>query len=352
MTTPAAPVTEGNDREPIPELAFYYPNPMWQSTGWVKSLLLFFDGVGVLLPRYMREELLARDPELVPALQARGLLRVLEPEDVVDKGATEQLAAVLVDLITRGALDGLQASQDFHALSYSRLGYWGDSGLAEMLFEELEARGLARPSTDGQSIPMHPMVRALVLVLLAQILHATMTKRGVLLSPVTDRGELVGTLQDLLSVKRAPSEGHVIALDVEAGGIDLSHHPVDEVLDYRAAHGAEYRAYLRAVRTFVAQLSQMPEDLRPRALRDRREELRDLRADLRHRASAAWRKPSSIALSLLGALWTVKTGDVMGAALAAGAAALGAERDDASMAGAYSYLFGRGLVKGRLVLKA
>jgi hypothetical protein len=34
----------------------------------------------------------------------------------------------------------------------------------------LETRGLARGSEDAVSIPMHPMVRSLVLVLLAQIL--------------------------------------------------------------------------------------------------------------------------------------------------------------------------------------
>jgi len=40
-----------------PEIAFYYPNPMWYSGDWVKSLILFFDGIGLLVPSYMKTAL-------------------------------------------------------------------------------------------------------------------------------------------------------------------------------------------------------------------------------------------------------------------------------------------------------
>ncbi|HEY5989045.1 MAG TPA: hypothetical protein VIV12_22100, partial [Streptosporangiaceae bacterium] len=33
-----------------PEIAFYYPGPLWRSGEWVKTLLLFFDGVALLVP--------------------------------------------------------------------------------------------------------------------------------------------------------------------------------------------------------------------------------------------------------------------------------------------------------------
>jgi hypothetical protein len=34
------------------ELAYYYPEPYWlaRESSWVKSLLLFFDGIAILLP--------------------------------------------------------------------------------------------------------------------------------------------------------------------------------------------------------------------------------------------------------------------------------------------------------------
>jgi hypothetical protein len=38
-----------------PILAFYYPGWIWQDPAWLKNLLLFFDGVALLVPDYMRE---------------------------------------------------------------------------------------------------------------------------------------------------------------------------------------------------------------------------------------------------------------------------------------------------------
>ena len=28
------------------EIAFYYPGPIWHGSDWIKTLILFFDGVG------------------------------------------------------------------------------------------------------------------------------------------------------------------------------------------------------------------------------------------------------------------------------------------------------------------
>ena len=37
------------------DTAYYYPAPYWglEDSGWIKSLLLFFDDVAILLPDYM-----------------------------------------------------------------------------------------------------------------------------------------------------------------------------------------------------------------------------------------------------------------------------------------------------------
>ena len=36
------------------KIAYYYPNPMWDHGDWVKNLILFFDGVALLVPEYMK----------------------------------------------------------------------------------------------------------------------------------------------------------------------------------------------------------------------------------------------------------------------------------------------------------
>jgi hypothetical protein len=61
-----------------PELAFYYPNPMWHSGGWAKNLILFFDGIALLVPEYMRDRPFEIDPAIATGLHENGLLRILE----------------------------------------------------------------------------------------------------------------------------------------------------------------------------------------------------------------------------------------------------------------------------------
>lgn len=322
-----------------PEIAFYYPNPIWYRGDWVKNLILFFDGIGLLVPEYMKERLEEVDPAIVTGLKQHGLLHILEPEKVVDRDATEKLAAAMTDVITSGVLNDL-AKEDttFHELSYSRLGGYGDPGLAKMIFEELKARGLARDTEDGVSIPMHPMVRSLVLVLLAQVLRPQGEKLGLELSPATDQPRLVQALVELLSLPDRPSAGHVVSFDLNTVGVDVGAVPLDELMSYRNEHYEEYRAYSRAVRQFVRELSLLSPEEKSTAFEERQTEIDDLASDLRRRSRKAWKQPASFALSMVGAAWTLTTGDPLGALLAGGTTLLGLGTEDKT-ASAYSYIF-------------
>lgn len=64
-----------------PEVAYYYPEWHWRHDehGWIKSLLLFFDEIALLVPDYKRFEPANLDPILAGALQDEGLLRIIEP---------------------------------------------------------------------------------------------------------------------------------------------------------------------------------------------------------------------------------------------------------------------------------
>jgi hypothetical protein len=245
------------------------------------------------------------------------------------------------EIIDSGILDPLaKANTDFHELSFSRLGGYGDFDLASKILESLKKRGLARESEDGVSIPMHPMVRALVLVLLSQILRPYGQTLKTELSPATDRPQLVGALTELLSVPQAPSSGHVVASDLETVGVDLGSVPIDEVLAFRRDFYMEHRAYARAARKFVRELSQLPEKERAKALKERLEEIQDIANDLKTLSRKSWKRPASFALSIAGAAWTLKTGDPIGALLAAGSAILGGiETKEQPSTGAYSYIF-------------
>lgn len=328
------------DPGPPPEIAFYYPNPMWYSGDWVKSLILFFDGIGLLVPTYMKDRPEMADPAIVAGLREHGLLHVLEPETLVDAAATAKLATAMTDIITSGALDRLaKEGSEFAELSYSRLGGYGDRGLADMIHEELKRRGLARDTRDGVSIPMHPLVRSLVLVLLAQILRPHGEQIGVELSPATDRPEIVDALKELLSLPETPSAGHVVAADLKLVGVDLGPVPIDEVLSFRREHLDQHKAYARSVRRFVRELSLLGDKDRAAAFAERQQELTEMANTLANTASKAWKQPASFALSVAGATWTFTTGDPLGAILAAGAAWAGYSSGTSPEVGAYSYLF-------------
>ncbi len=326
--------------EPFKDVAFYYPGPFWYSAGWIKNLLLFFDGIALLVPKYMKSRPEEVDPAIAEGLRQHNLLHIIEPEKAVDKVATEQLATAMTDIITSGALDSLaKPGTPFHELSMSRLGYYGDESLAQMIFEELKRRGLAKETKDGVSIPMHPMVRSLVLVLLAQILRPYGGKLGVELSPATDLPNLVDAVHDLLALKAGSSTGHIVAFDLNTVSVDLGAVPIDEVLGFRTENLPAHRHYCLAVREFAYELSRMTDEERKNAFDKRQAELEDIARDLRRRARNAWKKPASFALTLTGAAVTLASRNPLAAALGVGAALLGYQSQQEKDLGAYSYLF-------------
>jgi hypothetical protein len=278
----------------LPNVAFYYPGPMWRTSDYIKNLLLFFDGVAILVPEYMTERPRYLDPALVEGLQEHELLHILQPETLMDREATEALAGQLVELLASGALDHL-ADWDagpYQELSRSRMGGVADEGLAGMLVEELEARSLARPSEDGVSIPMHPVVRNLVLVLLSQLLRPAGRRAGLDLCPATDRPSVQKGLSDLLGLAGMPTAASVVDLDMQVVGVVLASVPFDELLAFRSEHAADYQAYARDVRKFMRELSVLPEEDRAVALDDRAAELADRARRLQQASRGWWKRPA------------------------------------------------------------
>jgi hypothetical protein len=330
------------------EVAYYYPEPYWRGgeVDSLKTLLLFFDQIAILLPRYMRGRETAADPVLAGPLHEQGLLRVLEPEVFVDKQMTEELSEVMVELITSGTFDDLETTGYYAALSRSRMGWDADVELAGMVIEELEVRKLARPSQDGVSVPLHPVVRTTVLVLLSQFARGAGQRRGLNLHPTTNRRAPVAALVQTLARAPLPSAGHIVALDLQTVTVDLATVPLDEVVQFRKEHGRSYREYARDLRHLLVELGPLPEQDRERLLLDRQEKLADQAADLWSTARRAWRQPyrqpqlASLSLGAAGAVWeAVGHHDLITALLALAGGIVGALASSGRTAGAYSYLF-------------
>ena len=329
--------------EQIDDLAYYYPQPYWGpgETDVMKNLLLFFDGIAILLPRYMSGRETAADPVLAGPLREKGLLRLLEPETFVDQEVTEALITAITELVTQGAFDNLEHPKYGYAeLSRSRMGWDADVELSEMITEELISRDLARPSEDGVSVPLHPAVRMTFLVLLAQLARDAGRRAGLSLHPATSSFDAIEDLIQVLSLPGSPSAGHIVTLDLETVGLNLAAVPLDEILEFREQHRAAYRAYARNVRQQVAEVGLLAPEEREAQLLDRREELADLANDLRKAARRQWRMPlATLGLGAAGAAWLAAgpLHDPVGGALALGGTMLGLASAQPA-ATAYSYI--------------
>lgn len=325
-----------------PDVAYYYPAPYWgwREGGWIKSLLLFFDQVAILLPDYMYGRHEVADPSLAIPLEERGLLQILEPKTWVDGEMATELTDILVGLITSGAFDDLPAETNFAELSQSRMGYHVDIGLAEMVVEELCSRGLARPSEDGVSIPLHPIVRTTILMLLGQLSRSAGKRRGLTIHPATSDSRAINDLMATLRREPMPSAGAVVALDLEPVTLDFELVPLDDLLAFRAEYAAHHRAYMRDLHRFMAELAVVEESGdRNRLLLSRREELSDAAHDLqRSTRRAIGKNLASFSLGIAGGAWALATGDPIGIALAAAGLAPSFLLDS-EVVTAYSYMF-------------
>ncbi len=316
--------------------AFYYPGVIWRDASWVKSLALFFDEIALLVPDYMRDRPQLLDPAIAAGLEEAGLLRILSPESLVDDNAAEQLTSTLSDIITSGALDELPHAGPFRELSWSRMGGLGNPELAQMIFEELHQRGLARQTEDGASIPLHPLVRNLFLVLLAQILREGGPGLGLELSPATDSPRIQEALVQLLQMPSPePAAAQIITIDLDFVGPNLEAVPLDEVIQFRAEHGAEFRAYARRLRAVVREMT----DDATGARDDRLEEIREAGEALRHGPLRMMAGTAGIGLGIAGGVTSAVAGEPIGAILSALSTATGVAALPRKTITSYSYLF-------------
>src|SRR6266536_1468014 len=214
----------------------------------------------------MRGREILADPTLAGPLEDRHLLRVLEPEWFVDETATQKMTDMIVSLVDAGAFDSLSDTDRFAALSMSRMGYRGLKEAADRVYALLAERGLAIRTEDGVSIPMHPMIRAVYLIALAQLARETGSRHQLDLHPVTNGRGATETLRAFLELEPMPTRGQVVSFDLEVVSVDLDAVPLDEVLQFRDENREAHRKYMQNLRIFAESLSALNPADRQRAL--------------------------------------------------------------------------------------
>jgi hypothetical protein len=188
---------------------------------------------------------------------------------------------------------------------------------------------------------MHPFVRAVYLVLLAQLARDTGARHGLDLLPTTNGRGAIDIFERYLQLPPMPSRGRVVAFDLEVVSIDLDDVPLHEVLAFREENRDVHRRYMQNLRAFSLQISGLDDAERARAFKDRQAELTDDAHDLATRARKAWNSPRDVAtfsLGITGAAWALATHNPLPALLTAASAGLGMIPSQ-NQACAYSYLF-------------
>lgn len=370
--------------------AYYYTDWRWPDnmSDMMKSMLLFFDGIALAAPPDRAAELIDSDPVLAGPLAEQGLLRNFDPDMALDPASAKQLAKTLRALVRHMPFTWSSGAPTEGSLRME--GHWG-GGLARtegIKFERLLIkRGLATPELEAGLLRMHPRVNLLVLLLFAQALQRCLADQQVTLHAVTGSPDLAqGFLGAVLGAayehggwwnredtpphlsdvtwqldpehtlrfsslydRRRPGkrvarrlygspfrEPVAISEDLRNVGADLSAVPLDEILDFRATHGRQYREYARRLQEYLAKANQ-PDFAR--ASRERREAIKEEAAALRRVSRAAFGvRSATLLISLCGATWTLRQGDSVGSLLAALAATAQAVPLPGDTVTAYSYL--------------
>jgi len=318
------------------EFAHYYGDWIWEEKliDWVKSLLLFFDGIALALPEATAERLIGCDPVLAQPLSELGLLRNYWPE--VSAQIHLDLPAGYKEYFERMA-EISDRLPEGGTLSESDLRSLNAAVTVPEVRDAIEdfGRRVSHAKQRFGNDPAH--MRALAIAAISRFLVHGIT--DVAIQPVIDNEDGASFVAAIVD-SHDEGSAKIMTGDLRHVGIDLATVPLDEVLDFRRQHGSDYRAYSRQVRQFVLELSLQSSADQTTALSERCAELDDWAEELRSVGRVAFKHQAvSLGFGLAGAAWTLVHGDAWAATFAAGAAAASLSAPNSEPIGAaYTYI--------------
>lgn len=316
-----------------PEFAHYYGDWIWaiDRIDWVKSLLLFFDGIALALPPHTAEAAINQDPVLAQPLAEAGLLRNFPPE-------------LWLPSLPEGEFDAPQEGPGEESF------FAGNPMTLEALIADYDdSVRLTREAMDslGRKISVYvgehnfnSLMRALTVGMTTRFLVEKI--EDVSIQPVIDDDRSATFVESVIGSPAETSLPNIVVSDMEQVGLDLGAIPLNDILDFRRENGQLYRAYARELRQFVLSLSLLSEHERELAVAERRAELDDRAQELQRLGRSALGRPAvGLLLGVTGAAWTlVHGGDPVGGVLGLGAALGTWTRPGPGPVGAaYTYVF-------------
>jgi hypothetical protein len=316
----------------------------------LKGMLLFFDDIAVFPTPAQRSRPPAIDRHLSAPLAERGLLQFLDPRTVT---------APHTEAIVRAALHRAVTENEAHWLAAAAAGDWyievprlqgrfPGSGLIKTsefsssrdprsleLFKLLAQEGVLFPdeSTDDEWLVI-PGTASVANSILAQAVRATARQQGLLIEPVATRRDEARVFSAILDdAVENVGASEVVMSELSPVTVDFCQVGLDDILDFRGRHQSEFRAYVLALQALLASAPSS------RDLADRRAALVDEAHRLRELQRRRWTKPgTAVRLGIIGAAWTLASGDLLGALIGVIAAGSKRLRDGSTPVSAYTYI--------------
>ncbi len=331
--------------------ALFYDAPLStpEDIALLKAMLLFFDDVAVFSTPEHRSRPPTIDPHLCAPLAERGLLQFVDPRAVM----TSQSEVIIRATLHRAAVENAE-----HWLAAATAGDWdlevprlqgrvsapvpietrkvvatGDPGSLE-LFKFLAQDGVLLPEESTDEWVVTPGMASVENTILAQAICTMAGQQGRLVEPVATRRNEARVFKAILDAAvENVGASDVVMSDLSAVAPNLSGVGLDDILDFRTRHRSELRAYVSALNARLASAPGSP-DLghRGAALVDQAKWLLELQ---RRR----WKMPrETVSLGILGATWTLGSGDLLGALIGGTDAGSYPLRDRPTPVSAHTYV--------------
>lgn len=202
------------------------------------------------------------------------------------------------------------------------------------LFKFLAQDGLLLPDESTDEWVITPGIASVANSILAQAVRATAREQGRLIEPVATRRDEARVFTAILhDAIENVSASDVVMSDLSAVTLDLSGVGLDDILDFRARHRNALRAYVLGLHALLASAPESGD------LADRRAALVDEANRLRELQRRRWpRLDVTVSLGIIGAAWTLGSGDLLGALIGGPAAGSQLLPDRPTPVSAYTYI--------------
>lgn len=294
----------------------------------LKGMLLFFDDIAIFSTPANSPRSPPLDPRLAAPLVDRRLLQFVAPLELTRTQTETIVRAALHRAVMETAdqwlaaaaagdwdfdvprLQGLSSGTDLMRLSDAAAR--PDPGSLQLLKFLAQDGLLLSDDAPGDDRIVIPGIATVANSILAQAVRTTASEQGWLIEPVATRRDeakvFTAIIEDAVENVRAAD---VVASELSPVTVDLVRVGLNDLMDFSTLYRSQFRAHLLALRALVAP---GPADVAARkaALVDEAQRLRDLQRRRWPELAGA-----GMSLGIVGASWTLASGDLLGALIGA-----------------------------------